>query len=190
MAFNATGPSEATDKRSISFEFSLIDCFYDCCTSGKSAEFYRNQLGSFGLSGELAVRPVASLSGGQKSRVAFALMSMLKWVELICIVRVYYRYFVEIFPKLNRSFQKFSFGVESFVQRFCDLVKGRLISVSYVYIYLHFSQYVLSVNPVQILVSICVADISFSSIPYKVVLLTYSSRGQMPVQGFEVSLIT
>ena len=48
--------------------------------SGKSSEYYRGQLGSYGVSGELATRPVSSLSGGQKSRVAFAVMSMTKWV--------------------------------------------------------------------------------------------------------------
>ncbi|XP_040284435.1 ATP-binding cassette sub-family F member 3 [Bufo bufo] len=44
---------------------------------GKTEEEYRHQLGSYGISGELAVRPVVSLSGGQKSRVAFAQMTML-----------------------------------------------------------------------------------------------------------------
>lgn len=48
--------------------------------TGRPSEFYRSQLGSFGVSGELALRPVASLSGGQKSRVAFAAMSMTTWV--------------------------------------------------------------------------------------------------------------
>ncbi|XP_070609859.1 ATP-binding cassette sub-family F member 3 [Erythrolamprus reginae] len=43
---------------------------------GKSEEEYRHQLGCYGVSGELAVRPVASLSGGQKSRVAFSQMTM------------------------------------------------------------------------------------------------------------------
>lgn len=43
---------------------------------GKAEEEYRHQLGSYGISGELAVRPVVSLSGGQKSRVAFAQMTM------------------------------------------------------------------------------------------------------------------
>ncbi|XP_063298950.1 ATP-binding cassette sub-family F member 3 [Pelobates fuscus] len=43
---------------------------------GKTEEEYRHQLGSYGISGELAVRSVASLSGGQKSRVAFAQMTM------------------------------------------------------------------------------------------------------------------
>ena len=56
---------------------------WDCTTvdyfvAGKPSEFYRQQLGSFGVSGDLALRPVVSLSGGQKSRVAFAAMAMMK----------------------------------------------------------------------------------------------------------------
>nr|CAB3219642.1 ATP-binding cassette sub-family F member 3 [Phallusia mammillata] len=43
---------------------------------GRNDEEYRHQLGSYGVAGDLALRPVSSLSGGQKSRVAFALMSM------------------------------------------------------------------------------------------------------------------
>lgn len=43
---------------------------------GKPIEEYRRQLGSFGISGDLALQYVASLSGGQKSRVAFAKMCM------------------------------------------------------------------------------------------------------------------
>ncbi|XP_048460215.1 ATP-binding cassette sub-family F member 3 isoform X2 [Rhincodon typus] len=43
---------------------------------GRPEEEYRHQLGGYGISGDLAVRPVASLSGGQKSRVAFAQMTM------------------------------------------------------------------------------------------------------------------
>lgn len=43
---------------------------------GKPTEEYRRQLGSFGVSGDLALQTVASLSGGQKSRVAFASMCM------------------------------------------------------------------------------------------------------------------
>ncbi|KAK9873180.1 hypothetical protein WA026_021413 [Henosepilachna vigintioctopunctata] len=43
---------------------------------GKTVEEYRRQLGSFGVSGDLALQTVASLSGGQKSRVAFARMCM------------------------------------------------------------------------------------------------------------------
>lgn len=44
--------------------------------SGKRVEEYRRQLGSFGISGDLALQQIASLSGGQKSRVAFARMCM------------------------------------------------------------------------------------------------------------------
>lgn len=43
---------------------------------GKTVEEYRRKLGSFGVSGDLALQVVASLSGGQKSRVAFAKMCM------------------------------------------------------------------------------------------------------------------
>ena len=39
-------------------------------------EEYRRQLGSFGITGDMALQTVASLSGGQKSRVAFARMCM------------------------------------------------------------------------------------------------------------------
>lgn len=47
---------------------------------GKPEEEYRRQLGSFGVSGELALRPIDSLSGGQKSRVAFAILGMLRYM--------------------------------------------------------------------------------------------------------------
>lgn len=40
---------------------------------GSSPETYRGHLGSFGITGNLALRPNYLLSGGQKSRVAFAL---------------------------------------------------------------------------------------------------------------------
>ncbi|CAB3378009.1 Hypothetical predicted protein [Cloeon dipterum] len=43
---------------------------------GRPVEEYRRQLGSFGVSGDLALQSIESLSGGQKSRVAFAKMCM------------------------------------------------------------------------------------------------------------------
>ncbi|KAL1462188.1 hypothetical protein WDU94_014048 [Cyamophila willieti] len=43
---------------------------------GKPQEEYRRQLGGFGVSGDLALQQVGCLSGGQKSRVAFARMCM------------------------------------------------------------------------------------------------------------------
>lgn len=43
---------------------------------GKPVEEYRRQLGSFGITGDLALQIVGSLSGGQKSRVTLAKMCM------------------------------------------------------------------------------------------------------------------
>nr|CAD7201239.1 unnamed protein product [Timema douglasi] len=43
---------------------------------GKPIEEYRRQLGSFGVTGDMALQTVGSLSGGQKSRVAFSRMCM------------------------------------------------------------------------------------------------------------------
>lgn len=45
---------------------------------GQPIEFYRGQLGQFGVSGDLALQSLFSLSGGQKSRVSFAAMSIEK----------------------------------------------------------------------------------------------------------------
>lgn len=45
---------------------------------GRQLEEYRAELGKFGVSGEMALQSIVSLSGGQKSRVAFALLSILK----------------------------------------------------------------------------------------------------------------
>ncbi|KAJ7376206.1 ATP-binding cassette sub- F member 3 [Desmophyllum pertusum] len=44
---------------------------------GQHEEEYRRQLGRYGVIGDLALRPVRSLSGGQKSRVVMAVMSMI-----------------------------------------------------------------------------------------------------------------
>jgi len=41
---------------------------------GSNAEEYRRQLGRFGVTGELGMQSIRSLSGGQKSRVAFTVM--------------------------------------------------------------------------------------------------------------------
>jgi len=41
---------------------------------GKKVEEYRRMLGSFGVIGDLALQQICSLSGGQKSRVAFAIL--------------------------------------------------------------------------------------------------------------------
>ncbi|CAH7683665.1 P-loop containing nucleoside triphosphate hydrolase protein [Phakopsora pachyrhizi] len=43
---------------------------------GKSEQEYRQHLGSFGLTGLTGLQQISTLSGGQKSRVAFALLSL------------------------------------------------------------------------------------------------------------------
>lgn len=43
---------------------------------GRTNEEYRRQLGSFGITGSLALQNICNLSGGQKSRVALAKMCM------------------------------------------------------------------------------------------------------------------
>jgi ATP-binding cassette subfamily F protein 3 len=48
--------------------------FFSPFIPGKPIEEYRRLLGSFGVSGDLALQNIASLSGGQKSRVAFAVL--------------------------------------------------------------------------------------------------------------------
>ena len=45
---------------------------------GRTQEEYRAELGKFGVIGDMALQPIISLSGGQKSRVAFALLSFQK----------------------------------------------------------------------------------------------------------------
>merc|ERR1712002_993456 len=52
--------------------------FIQTKSPGMPIEHYRGQLGQFGVSGELALQSLFSLSGGQKSRVAFAAMSIEK----------------------------------------------------------------------------------------------------------------
>lgn len=41
----------------------------------ETAEKVRSHLGSFGIAGNLALRPIYLLSGGQKSRVSFAMIT-------------------------------------------------------------------------------------------------------------------
>ncbi len=44
---------------------------------GYLEEEYRRILGKFGLTGQTAVQPMQTLSGGQKSRVVFAMMALI-----------------------------------------------------------------------------------------------------------------
>lgn len=66
---------------------------------GKTIEEYRRQLGSFGVGGEMALQIVGSLSGGQKSRVAFAKMCMGKFSRLSNHYKFFeYFYFSQLPP--------------------------------------------------------------------------------------------
>ena len=57
---------------------------------GKNLEEYRAHLGSYGITGELALRPVVSLSGGQKSRLAFSLMAVTRYYSCMYTVHVHF----------------------------------------------------------------------------------------------------
>uniref|UniRef100_A0A914NMK5 ABC transporter domain-containing protein n=1 Tax=Meloidogyne incognita TaxID=6306 RepID=A0A914NMK5_MELIC len=48
---------------------------------GLNEEEYRAAMGRFGLSGDIAFQPIATLSGGQKSRLAFTCLALQKWEE-------------------------------------------------------------------------------------------------------------
>lgn len=45
---------------------------------GSEPQAYRSHLGRYGVSGDMALQPIDTLSGGQKSRVVFALMGWIK----------------------------------------------------------------------------------------------------------------
>ncbi len=45
---------------------------------GKTEQEYRSHLGAFGIKGMTGLQKIATLSGGQKSRVAFAHISMMR----------------------------------------------------------------------------------------------------------------
>ncbi|KAG2462638.1 ABCF3 protein, partial [Polypterus senegalus] len=77
---------------------------------GRPEEEYRHQLGGYGISGELALRPVASLSGGQKSRVAFAQMTM-PCPNLYILDEPTNHLDMETIEALGRALTKFKGGV-------------------------------------------------------------------------------
>jgi ATP-binding cassette, subfamily F, member 3 len=45
---------------------------------GKSEQEYRSHLGAFGITGMTGLQKINTLSGGQKSRTAFAVLSMMQ----------------------------------------------------------------------------------------------------------------
>ncbi|KAJ8920090.1 hypothetical protein NQ315_011745 [Exocentrus adspersus] len=77
---------------------------------GKPIEEYRRQLGSFGVSGDLALQTVSSLSGGQKSRVAFARMCMGS-PNFLVLDEPTNHLDIETIEALGKAIQKYTGGV-------------------------------------------------------------------------------
>ncbi|XP_065186407.1 ATP-binding cassette sub-family F member 3-like [Sycon ciliatum] len=94
---------------SLSMQLSSLDLFRERF-SGCRDEVYRQHLGSYGVSGELATRPIATLSGGQKSRVAFAVMTWKK-PNMLILDEPTNHLDVETVEALGRALVKFPGGV-------------------------------------------------------------------------------
>lgn len=77
---------------------------------GKPVEEYRRQLGSFGISGDLALQLVASLSGGQKSRVTLAKMCMAA-PNFLILDEPTNHLDIETIAALGKAINKFSGGL-------------------------------------------------------------------------------
>lgn len=58
----------------LDLRFSAVDLMMQLFP-GNNPQIFRRHLGSFGVTGELATNPIRALSGGQKSRVAFAIVT-------------------------------------------------------------------------------------------------------------------
>jgi ATP-binding cassette, subfamily F, member 3 len=77
---------------------------------GKPSEQYRAELGKFGVTGEMALQSIASLSGGQKSRVAFAQLSLLQ-PNFLILDEPTNHLDMETIEALGEAIQKYQGGV-------------------------------------------------------------------------------
>jgi len=77
---------------------------------GKPIEEYRRLLGSFGVSGDLALQNIASLSGGQKSRVAFAVLATAR-PNFLILDEPTNHLDIETIEALGRAIEKYQGGV-------------------------------------------------------------------------------
>jgi len=77
---------------------------------GKPIEEYRRLLGSFGVSGDLALQNIASLSGGQKSRVAFAVLGTAR-PNFLILDEPTNHLDIETIEALGRAIEKYQGGV-------------------------------------------------------------------------------
>lgn len=109
--------------------------FLACKYPGKPIEQYRSYLGKFGVSGDLGLQPIESLSGGQKSRVAFAVMALAN-PQLIILDEPTNHLDVETVEALGDAINKYNGGVmlvshdETLIQMVCKelwLVKNKKV---------------------------------------------------------------
>uniref|UniRef100_A0A915JNG5 ABC transporter domain-containing protein n=1 Tax=Romanomermis culicivorax TaxID=13658 RepID=A0A915JNG5_ROMCU len=77
---------------------------------GQTMENYRAALGRFGISGDLVFQPIASLSGGQKSRLAFSLICM-QAPNFLILDEPTNHLDIESVEALGAALQKFEGGV-------------------------------------------------------------------------------
>lgn len=73
-------------------------------------EEYRRHLGAFGLTGDMTLQPVGSLSGGQKSRVAFAKMC-LSLPNFLILDEPTNHLDIETIEALGKAIQKYSVSI-------------------------------------------------------------------------------
>jgi ATP-binding cassette subfamily F protein 3 len=77
---------------------------------GKDAQEYRTHLGRYGISGDLALQSIHTLSGGQKSRVVFALMGWIK-PHFLILDEPTNHLDVETVDVLSKALNEFSGGI-------------------------------------------------------------------------------
>lgn len=77
---------------------------------GKSDEEYRRHLGAFGITGMTGLQKMALLSGGQKSRVAFACLSLTN-PHILVLDEPSNHLDIEAMDALSEALQKFEGGV-------------------------------------------------------------------------------
>ncbi|KAI8139427.1 P-loop containing nucleoside triphosphate hydrolase protein [Fennellomyces sp. T-0311] len=92
---------------------------------GKSEEEYRRHLGAFGITGMVGLQVMKTLSGGQKSRVAFAILSLQR-PHILVLDEPTNHLDMESIEALQQALQKFQGGVitvshdERFIHSVCN----------------------------------------------------------------------
>lgn len=92
---------------------------------GRNEEEYRRHLGRFGISGMVGLQPIHTLSGGQKSRVAFACMGM-QLPHVLILDEPTNHLDMDSIEALTRALKEFKGGVvvvshdERFINSVCE----------------------------------------------------------------------